>query len=60
MAKSKPAIKCAANEPPIHAKKAAPVTIRNTDFEIPRISRTSRLELPSNKIMATAKEIIGL
>src|SRR5699024_931720 len=34
--------------------------MRTTDLDTPLISRTSKLELPSNKIMATAREINGL
>src|SRR5699024_323507 len=41
-------------------RNAPNVTIRNTDLEIPFISLMSRLELPSNNTIATAKEIKGL
>src|SRR5699024_12400285 len=58
--KHSPAIKLAESEPRIHAINAPAVMILKTDFDIPLISRRSRLELPSNKIIATAREISGL
>ncbi len=53
-----PATKCAAVEPAIQAMAAPTVEIRNMDFLKPRISRKSRLKLPSNNITATAREIM--
>src|SRR5699024_9704370 len=47
-------------EPNIQAINAPPVIILTTDLDTPLISRTSKLELPSNKIIATASEISGL
>src|SRR5699024_1347951 len=58
--KFNPARYWAAKEPNIQAINAPPVIILTTDLDTPLISRTSKLELPSNKIIATASEISGL